>query len=409
MKKRKIIFLLGLLSAGLFSCQPETGSPDPVDPAGTPTEVGTPQGTLVSKVIGAQGGTLATPDGQVELTIPAGALTKETTISIQPISNHTPNGVSTAYRFLPDGQEFSKPATLKFKYSDSDITGSVPEALGIAYQRADRIWYNVPGKNLNKQKQEVTVPMPHFSDWSLFENFVLTAPKTVVNYKESVSLQVFELAPLSNTAEAPLVQKTSGPNGGLKWSLVGGGSLKPSGASATYTAPPGATQPNPVTISVEIQFENNPTKLILVKEIFVGSGFIKINFMGKEYVFTTCRLDDEDPSFSTIVGGTPQEVFSIGFANGRKGSFPFWYEGDNGKCRINFEFGNGSQYDSGHSWCNDEDMIANGQVVFEEYVRGKYAKGTISGNLIKYEDNCTKSGPAISGSFYVMPFQIPGL
>jgi len=407
MKKHRIHLLTGLLLGGIFACNPETNTPDPVDPVGAPTEVGTPQGAVVSKVIGAQGGTIATADGRIKITIPAGALTSETTISIQPVSNHAPNGVGTAYRFLPDGQVFSKPVQLKMRYTESDIEGSVPEALGVAWQKADKRWYNVTGKTHDIHKQEVTVPMLHFSDWSLFEQFHLSAEKSVLNYGESTSLRILELAPLTGTAEEPLVQKTSGANSRLKWSLVGGGTLKPSGISATYTAPRGAAQPNPVTVSVQIQFENNPAKLILVKEIFVGTGYIKLDFLGKEYVFTTVFLDDDELDFSSIAGGTPQEVFSIDFAQGRKGAFPFWHEGDNGKCRVNFEFGNGKQYDSGHEWCNGEDMIADGQVIFEEYVRGQYAKGTITGNLIDYDSECTKSGPAISGSFYVTPMVLP--
>ncbi|WP_247235311.1 hypothetical protein [Telluribacter sp. SYSU D00476] len=406
---------LGLLLS-LSGCNPDNAGqgPDPVDQVAEPTEVGTPQGAVVSKHIGPQGGTLATADGQVELTIPAGALTQETTISIQPISNHTPNGVGTSYRFLPDGQQFSKPATLKFRYSDAEVVNSAPEALGIAYQRTDKVWYNVPGKSLDKQKREVTVPMPHFSDWSLFENFMLvTDPaKDVLKYGESVTLQIMELAPLTETKEEPLIQRTGGANNGLKWSLVGGGTLKPSGSSATYTAPRGPSNPNPVTISVELNFKNNPTKLILVKELYIGSGFVKVNFLGKDYVFSSMAiLDDEDPTNASIIGATPKEVLQIEFSNGRKGSFPFWYTAEGNKCRVSFTLSPSQQYDSGHDWCDGEDMVASGQVVFEEYVPGKYVKGTFSGNLIKYDHQCTKAGPAISGSFFVMSATalIPGI
>ncbi|GAB3166620.1 hypothetical protein [Telluribacter humicola] len=399
----------------LTACDLETvDGTDPVDLIGKPTEVGAPQGQAVSKSIGPQGGTLATTDGLVELTIPAGALAQETNISIQPIHNHTPNGVGTSYRFMPDGQQFAKPATLKLKYTDAEVADSAPEALGIAYQRTDKVWYNVPGKSLDKQKKEVTVPMPHFSDWSLFENFrlVTSTGKPLLSYGESVTMQIMELAPLTETKEEPLIQKTSGANNGLKWSLVGGGTLKPSGSTATYTAPRSAANPNPVTISVGLNFKNNPTKLILVKELYIGSGFVKVNFLGKDYVFSSMTvLDDEDPNYSSVVGATPKEVLQIEFSNGRKGSYPFWYSAKGNNCRVSFTLGGNQQYDSGHDWCNGEDMIADGQVVFEEYVPGKYARGTFSGNLIKYDDQCTKAGPAISGSFYVMSARtlVPGI
>ncbi|GAB3166624.1 hypothetical protein [Telluribacter humicola] len=408
-------FNLSVLTLGLFlslfSCNPdhEGQGPDPVEQVGKPTEVGAPQGQAISKLIGPQGGTLATADGLVELTIPAGALAQETNISIQPIHNHTPNGVGTSYRFMPDGQQFAKPATLKLKYTDAEVADSAPEALGIAYQRTDKVWYNVPGKSLDKQKKEVTVPMPHFSDWSLFENFrlVTSTGKPLLSYGESVTMQIMELAPLTETKEEPLIQKTSGANNGLKWSLIGGGTLKPSGAEATYTAPRSASNPNPVTISVEINFQNNPTKLILVKQLYIGSGLIKVNFLGKEYVFNKgAFLFDDEEGLSYIAGTTDDILFSIDFENGRKGAFPFHDVSEPGKAKITFQFLHGDEYDSGHDNCDGKDMIASGQVVFEEFERGQYAIGTISGNLINSRSECTIAGPSISGIFYVPSFLV---
>ena len=396
----------GLLALGSISCKTNPETPSPIDAVGTPTEVGTPLGNAVSKKIGPQGGTLTSHDGLVELSIPAGALAQETTISIEPIQNYALHGVGTAYRFLPDGQQFGQPATLKLKYSDADVADSAPEALGIAYQRADRAWYNMPGKKLDKQKREVTVPMPHFSDWSLFEEFHLTATKSFLAYGEMTELELMQLAPLTGQKEEPLILKNGGTSG-TKWAVAGGGTLKPNGASARYTAPITPSLPNPVTVSVEVAFANNPAKLILLKEIFVGTGYIKVNFLGKEHLFNLAAfLHDDDPAFSAVIGGTPNEAFSIEFAHGRTGTFPFSDVGENGRCRVNFAFNGGQQYDSGHSWCNDEYMIADGQVIFEEYQAGKFAKGTFSGNLIKYDDHCTKSGPAISGSFYVGTFTL---
>ncbi|MGV3556848.1 hypothetical protein [Larkinella arboricola] len=405
-----------LLICSLNACRPDQTDPGPAKPgteqpqeSGDVTEVGKPQGVAVSKLIGPEGGTLATTDGRVQLTIPAGAVDKATTISIQPISNHTPNGVGASYRFLPDGLQFSKPAVLTFQYTDFDVKDSDPSALGIAYQRANKIWYAVPGKQVDKQKREVSVPMPHFSDWSLFEEFYLTtqAGNNVgfLNYGESVTLEIVQIAPLTGKGEEPLIIKTTGgpTNSGLKWSLIGEGNLTPQTYTATYTAPRSMPKQNPVTVSVELTFTNSPAKLILVREFFIGPGYVKINFLGQERIYTlSVFLDDEEPEYSAIVGGTPSEMFSINFSNGKEGSvLRFHDEAESGKCRVNFEYNNGKQYDSGHDWCNGEDMIANGQVVLERYEPGKFVKGTISGNLIDYEDLCTKSGPPITGEFFV--------
>lgn len=72
-------------------------------PPPTPTAVGTPDGAAVTKNIGAAGGTILSSDGMLELVIPAGAVATPTDITIQPITNHAPNGVGKGYRCLPDG------------------------------------------------------------------------------------------------------------------------------------------------------------------------------------------------------------------------------------------------------------------------------------------------------------------
>ncbi|MGA0555430.1 hypothetical protein ACO2Q8_02185 [Larkinella sp. VNQ87] len=416
-----IVYLLAgwVVLVSLSACQPNQNEPDPEkpgteqpNPTGDVTEVGQPQGAVVSKLIGPEGGSLATADGRVQLTIPAGAVDKATAISIQPISNHTPHGVGTAYRFLPDGLQFSKPAVLTFQYTDADVSDSAPSSLGVAYQRTNKIWYAVPGKQVDIRKREVSVPMPHFSDWSLFEEFYLVTEGGnnfgFLNYGETVTLEIVQIAALTGTAEEPLITKTA-PNSGTKWSLIGDGTLTPQPYKATYTAPRSMPKQNPVTISVELTFGNSPVKLILVREFFIGPGYIKINFLGQERIYNLgVYLNDEEPEYSAIVGGNGTEMFSINFSNGKEGSaLRFYYDSEPGKCRVNFEFNGGKQYDSGHDNCDGEDMIANGQVVFERYEPGKFVKGTISGNLIDYDANCTKSGPPITGEFFVraMPNQ----
>ena len=76
-------------------------TPDVVTPL--PTAIGNPVGSAVTKEIGTSGGSITSPDGRITLTIPAGALNTNTSISIQPIENTTPNGVGLSYDFLPNG------------------------------------------------------------------------------------------------------------------------------------------------------------------------------------------------------------------------------------------------------------------------------------------------------------------
>lgn len=57
------------------------------------TEVGTPQGAKATRSIGPAGGTLASPDGRLTLTVPADALKETVAFSIQPVTNNAEGGL----------------------------------------------------------------------------------------------------------------------------------------------------------------------------------------------------------------------------------------------------------------------------------------------------------------------------
>src|SRR5688500_17320870 len=114
MKKYSLILIV-LLALTTFSDRKKGvgGTPESV-PSSTP--VGTNDGTAITKTIGSAGGGAISADGEVELIIPPGALATNTDITIQPITNNIPTGRGKAYRFTPDGQQFSKDITIKFHY-----------------------------------------------------------------------------------------------------------------------------------------------------------------------------------------------------------------------------------------------------------------------------------------------------
>jgi hypothetical protein len=68
---------------------------------GEPTPIGAPIGDKVSQSIGPEGGVIRSADGNVSLSIPAGALSQATTISLQLIENKAFLGIGPAYEFSP--------------------------------------------------------------------------------------------------------------------------------------------------------------------------------------------------------------------------------------------------------------------------------------------------------------------
>ncbi len=77
-----LLLFIGALGCNLFS---RNGSD--AEAVFAATEVGTPEGDKVARDIGPGGGTLASPDGRMTLTVPPNALSETITFSIQPITN----------------------------------------------------------------------------------------------------------------------------------------------------------------------------------------------------------------------------------------------------------------------------------------------------------------------------------
>src|SRR5689334_1468389 len=86
--------LLGM-AALLAACSEKSGYPQP-------SRVGSPDGPARQLVVGPAGGSLASGDGVLTLTVPAGAVDADTDFTITPISNTAPGGQGSAYRVGPD-------------------------------------------------------------------------------------------------------------------------------------------------------------------------------------------------------------------------------------------------------------------------------------------------------------------
>jgi hypothetical protein len=165
MKPTQSITLALLLSIFLLDACQKDEVKIQEDTTPTVTEKGTPIGSATTATIGANGGTLTTPDGTLTLTIPAGALSTNVTISAQPISNTAPGGSGVAYRLAPEGQKFEKPISLTFKYKDEDFDGSTPELGWVITQESDDTWSGHPNTKRDLINKTLKVESTHFSDW----------------------------------------------------------------------------------------------------------------------------------------------------------------------------------------------------------------------------------------------------
>jgi hypothetical protein len=341
----------------------KSSDPAPTTAVGTPeiTEKGIPFGTATSATIGSAGGIVTSADGLVTLDIPVGALDANTTISIQPITNTAPLGVSGfSYRFSPDGQTFKKPAKLTFNYTPDLLDNTSAQLLWIVTQAKDGSWKALLKSSVDDNAQIVSGQIYHFSDWAIgrFMDLSLNPQKGSLNVDESLTLTVSgfsavptqsttqtndgedDLAPLyvlvnsANRSFSPLVRLEQGISTfkNSKWKLAGEGTLTPSTTNdfvATYKAPSQVpTSRNPVAISLEMDRlvgGNGPTppstfsKVTLVSNILISDdGILVINFKGTQYKFKQELLQTPGGAGLSIIdeliltGYTSTGVFVIG-------------------------------------------------------------------------------------------------
>jgi hypothetical protein len=130
----------------------------------TPAGAGTPLGGPVSRVVGADGATIASADGRLTLQIPPGAVAAGTTVSIQEITNTAPGGIGSAFRLEPSGTTFAAPVAITFV---GGATAAPFDSLGVRFQDVSGYWTPVVAVLRNAERRTITVPSLHFSDWAL--------------------------------------------------------------------------------------------------------------------------------------------------------------------------------------------------------------------------------------------------
>ena len=345
---RKIVFLTALLISIqlLFwqsGCKKEDTGPvqNSASDHGTVTAVGTPTDSPSIAMIGASGGSLLSTNGRSEIIIPQGALSTNTQISIQPVTNEAPGGAGDGFSFTPVGQTFSQPVTLRFHYTASDIAGTNIYELAIATQKDDHIWYAFNTVNLDSIAGTVSISTTHFSLYSLFKKFRITPEEAeiAVNATQAVRVATVQKAPDNdpNDEVTPLGVLVTYPNGNeVSWTVNGltGGALdngdvnpKSGSSTATYTAPATTNDmtSNPAAVTAQVDIPG-PSKLYLISNITVLGGDktydVKINLIGTNVPGTSSDFSysySDDASFmvTTYANADSVHVSSITNSTGK--------------------------------------------------------------------------------------------
>lgn len=394
---------------------PGTPPPDDRPRTGTVAPVGVPDGSAIArKTIGAAGGDLTSTDGLLKVTVPAGSFSADQQVSIQRITNTNPIQTNSAYRILPEGVTFSKPVQLTFSYTDADVKGSMPEALGIAFQNKQGIWTALPVTR-NTQTQKITVATTHFSDWSVFKFLELKAEIDVLPMDQATNVTALldwglyypkaEGTPISKLIPVPADLIKS-------WKLNGSGTLTTSGNPRVYKAPKFfAGKPlNPATITVELTPPNNiPGKYLLATEIKTDAGWV-------EYRVGSGAWHKLDASPAMITDGrwnlyanTDEEdgrditFYLGGWTSQAPGGFNWTMTHTAGSVMCTITQNNeewASYYDDPETAART--FIASPGMVDVTKIENGYITGTFSGSRFGIHSSDMKTWTRVEGRFHIM-------
>jgi len=301
MKRLSYLFLSLIVSIILTACKHSSDLEPSVDVPPPPTDtpepgavqpVGVPNGAAVIKTIGTAGGVIHSDDDRFTVSIPAGALTSDVAISMQPITNTNGSGLGTAYRMLPDGQKFAKPISIRVNYTDEETRQAMPEALGIAYQNSKGVWMGVGGVELDTAQKSVSIDVNHFTDFSFFEYSYLDPELSIIDPGKSVELHFYTLGLLGLTAKsvpkgtdrelpAPRLVSIDYIDG---WELKGAGNLQVSGKNAIYQAPASIPATNPALVTVKLHSPVDQAVGWLIARIYVLPVGISLQVDGGDWI-----------------------------------------------------------------------------------------------------------------------------
>jgi hypothetical protein len=314
-KRRKIIIALCVLTVGvlvigvliigalgyvLFSSR--GGDTEMVF---APTEVGAPEGPHVTKNIGPAGGTLASPDGRLTLTVPQNALTETVAFSIQPITNKAGQGLGLAYRLEPSGKTFTTPLEISVRYGDGDLEGTVPEALSIAYQDEKGAWRAQKSAKLDQAAKTLTIATTHFTDFAFLARLRMSPPQATLHIGASQYIELVQCKEpgfWDKILSRPLDCSAS-PPGKVSWGVRGSGSLVNKHTTGVfYTAPAKKPTDNIAFVDLTIDFDlRNPDtgatskerRTFTTKITIINQGYRATGQDGPTvYSGVICRLDD---------------------------------------------------------------------------------------------------------------------
>ena len=293
------------------------------------TAMGKPNGEETSQEIDKDGGKIFSYDSKIELIFPSGALEKKRKIKIQPVTNQAANGRGKAYQFEPSGLQFQKPVTLIYHYSENELSGTLAELKGMAWQDEKGKWHSLPEVKLDTTAKTITTQINHFSSYASFDKIVLKPEHARVKVEKSIQMEIhFVISDLENDiALPPTIPNPQWTVNGIDYGNTDVGRISPITTNfrhAKYTAPVSMPEDNPVAVAAQLngmeftfnrQTFRNPS---LVSHLLIYDKAYRITLTmwvdNSEDGICTMRVEDEC-EFTLLLEGTRPMIKEIANQN----------------------------------------------------------------------------------------------
>ncbi|MNU43932.1 hypothetical protein D3C71_327240 [compost metagenome] len=239
---------------------------------------------------------LSSVDGQLKISIPAGALTEEKLISVQPIVQTNIAGIGLSYRLTPHNVIFKKAVTLTFDWRAMADQIGLPQTLGFAYQQEDQVWKYVGANKTDTVQKTISYETTHFSDWSLMNRLSLDPYETSIEPGQTQAVRALIytqtkwddlLTPLTGNGQGtepgyPVGMPAALPSKFIdSWELTGPGKIvKAEANTVTYQAPASVNGSATAVVSLKLKAPRAGTYLLLSNIQISGNGWIELSIAG---------------------------------------------------------------------------------------------------------------------------------
>jgi len=250
--------LLALLFLIVASCRKDSGVEEEHEFQPLQAERGGALGSPVVKVIGSAGGQIATPDGKIQVDVPAGAVANDVQFTIQPITKTLETATGSAYRLGPEDVIFEKDVKISFAYTEEDLIGSSEDYLYLTYQDKAGYFYQEAMTEIDQTNHKLWVNTRHFSDWYLNRIFSVETVKNKLVANEETDLLLFytESWPDGRVGTAEALKITTDTwfvNGPGNVERLGNVGASLSTVKARYKAPASIIQPTTIAVGAQVR------------------------------------------------------------------------------------------------------------------------------------------------------------